>query len=247
MKLNFLEKVDNSVIFNGNLLEIYIPSEFFTINIAEFEGEMIKTIGIFNFIYYPNERKIKQGEMHIMKLPMKIKFEFDNFRKEKTIIGNAVEETEYYIFDLINGNLFIDNLEKEQSANNSKDFIYLLHSGHLPQALKYEDIIKLYIESITLNKVKLNNMSVIFEMTIAELQRSLKNIEIPFRILIGKNGSTVSSYDYQNISLKSLPSINSTFNAMTFENINQAIISSIKKTRNNEKENKSPVEEIIKY
>jgi hypothetical protein len=84
-------------------------------------------------------------------------------------------------------------------------------------------------------------------MIIAELCRYKSNIEVPFRMMIGKDNAKVTEYDYNNINLKKLPSINSTFNAMTFEDINQSIISSIKKTRNKETENPSPVEKIIKY
>jgi hypothetical protein len=248
MKYGFLKKIDNTVFFDGEYMEIYIPKEYFAKGIAEYHGDKISTLGIFNFVIYTQPKDTKnKGELHLLKLPMEIKFEFNSFHDITTKLQADLDEDEYRVFELNKGSIFIDNVVKEQSAENSKKFIYLLHGGKLPKALKYQDIIDLYHESIGLNRVSLNNPSVIFEMIIAELCRYKSNIEVPFRMMIGKDNAKVTEYDYNNINLKKLPSINSTFNAMTFEDINQSIISSIKKTRNKETENPSPVEKIIKY
>jgi hypothetical protein len=248
MKYNFLKQIDNTIFFDGEYMEIYLPKDYFDRGIAEYHGDKISTLGIFNFIIYPESGESKdKGEIRLLKLPMEIKFEYDSFFDTSTKLKPDLEKDDYRVFKLSKGSMFIDSIVKEQSAENSKKFIYLLHGGKLPKALKYEDIIVMYHESIGLNKVKLNNPSVIFEMIIAELCRYRNNMEVPFRMVIGKDNVKVSEYDYNNINLKKLPSINSTFNAMTFEDINQAVISSIKKTRNNETENPSPVEKIIKY
>lgn len=248
MKYNFLKKVDGTVFFDGEYMEIYIPKDYFTKGIAQYYADKISTLGIFNFMVYSQPKDSKnKGEIHLLKLPMEIKFEFDSFHDITTKLRPDSETEDYRVFELSRGSVFIDSVTKEKSAENSKKFIYLLHGGKLPKALKYQDAIELYHESIALNNVKLNNPSVIFEMIIAELCRYKNNIEVPFRSIIGRDNSKASEYDYSNINLKKLPSINSTFNAMTFEDVNQAIISSIKKTRNNETENESPVEKIIKY
>ena len=248
MKYNFLKQVGSALYFDGVYMEIYIPKDYFDKGISEYHGDKISTLGIFNFMIYSEVKDSKKkGDLHLLKLPMMIEFEFDSFHDITTKLTDELDVEDYRVFELSKGSLFIDSITKEQSADNSKKFISLLHGGKLPKALKYEDIITLYLDSIGLNKVNLNNPSVIFELTIAELCRYKKNMELPFRMAIGKIGNSVSSYDYTNINLKKLPSINSTFNAMTFEDISQAIISSIKKTRNSENENPSPVEKIIKY
>jgi len=248
MKYNFLKKVENSIFFDGEYMEIYLPKNYFDKGIAEYHGDKVSTLGMFNFIVYSQPKEDKgKGEIHILKLPMNIKFEFNSFYDISTNLQPNLEKEDYRVFELSRGSMFIDSIIKEQSPDNSKKFIYLLHGGKLPKEIKYSDIITLYHESIALNKVKLNNPSVIFELIIAELCRYEKDIEIPFRMIIGKDNPKATEYDYNNIRLNKLPSVNSTFNAMTFEDIDQAIISSIKKTRNNENENPSPVEKIIKY
>jgi hypothetical protein len=248
MKYSFLKRTGNSLFFDGEYMEIYIPKDFFKQGVAEYQGDKIKTLGIFNFMVYTGSSENRsKGEIHLLKLPMEISFEFDAYHDESTKLTPESIKEDYRVFELSKGSMVIDSVIKEQSAENSKKFIKLLHGGNLPKALKYEDIIELYHESIGLNKVKLNNPSVIFEMIIAELCRYNRQIDIPFRSIIGKSNSKVSQYDYSNINLKKLPAINSTFNALTFEDINQAIISSVTKTVNGDEENPSPVEEIIKY
>lgn len=248
MKYKFLKKVDNKVLYNGNFMEIYIPKDYFNWKIAEFEGEFISTIGIFNFINYLDEKeKHSNGELHILKLPMTIRFTYNNFYEDNLSIEKGREPENYYIFELINGDTFVENLAQEQSAENSKKFISLLHGGKLPKVLDYSEIINIYLNSIDLNKVNLNNVSVMYEICIAELCRYKKDINIPFRMIAGKNNNNVSMYDYQNINIKKLPALNSTFNAMTFEDIDQEIISSIKNNKINAKEVTSPIEKIIKY
>jgi len=248
MKLPFLKRVEDAIRFDGEHLEIYIPKTYFAKGIAEYFGDRVKTIGMFDFLYFPDGKgAIAKGELHTFKLPMNISFEFDNYYDTSVKLKPEMPKEDYTVYELSRGQLFMDSVIKELSAENSKKFIGLLHGGNLPPTLKYTDIIKLYHESIGINKVKLNNPSVIFEMIIAELYRSKEKPELPFRMVIGKDGFSGSEFDYTAIDVKKLPSINSTFNAMTFEDIDQAIISSIKKTRNNETENESPIEKIIKY
>ena len=99
-----------------------------------------------------------------------------------------------------------------------------------------------------LNGVNLKSELVIFEYIVAELCRYKKDANLPFRKVIGADTNReISELDYMLINLKTLPAINSTFSAITFEDINQAIISSVKKTKNNEEENETPVEKVLKY
>jgi len=79
------------------------------------------------------------------------------------------------------------------------------------------------------------------------LCRDKKDLTQPFRKEIGKDKAGITQYDYENINLKRLPPLSSTFTAITFEDMNQSLISSIKKNRNGEKEVDSPIEKTIKY
>jgi len=250
MKYKFLRREDSRIIFEGDYMEIYVPKDYFKKGIASYNGDKINTMGIFSFIVYTQDEKDKgkEGSIHSLKVPMKIEFDYVDVKTaNKKKIKPELKEDDYHVFCLEKGNIFIYNTSSEQTAENSKDFIYLLHNGNLPSIIPYEDIIKLYIESITLNQVNLNNPAIIFEIIIAELCRDKKDLTQPFRKEIGKDKAGITQYDYENINLKRLPPLSSTFTAITFEDMNQSLISSIKKNRNGEKEVDSPIEKTIKY
>lgn len=245
MNYKFLKKINDVVYFDGELMEIYIPKDYFAENSAYFIGEKINTIGIFDFIVYGDQdRKSKSNELHSLNFPLTMQFEFKEYFETDNIQGKYPGN--YYVFVLENGCVFVDTLIKERSATSAKEFIFKFHAGKLSQNLNYEDILNAYLASISLNGVKLNNASSMFEMIIAELARSKNDEKIPFRKAINTNPN-LSQTDYKLVNIKQLPNINSTFASMMFENIDQSVHYSLLKTKNNEKEVESPLEKIIKY
>lgn len=247
MKISSLERKNNSIIFTGERMHIYIPKSYFEKNLASYNGKYIYTMGIFLFEITSDEKFEKNidGIFHTLKLPVKINFEYESTFSCKRKINNF-EEDSYNVYILGKDNIFIDNVYKEQSADLCKDFVNALHGGNIPKIISYEEIIKLYLDNIDITKINLRNPSVIFEIIISEVCRHKNNIKTPFRKIIGKNNN-VSPYEYKNISIKSIPNLNSTFSDLAFEDLNQSIISSVKKTKTGEKELESPVEKTIKY
>lgn len=246
-KISSLIKKDNSVIFDGERMNIYIPSSYFDRNMANYNGKFINTLGIFLFeITTDNDFKSnKDGIFHKLKLPVKINFEYDDTYKIKKKIDKYAEDS-YIVFVVKKGNIFLDNVYREQNANSTQDFINALHKGYLPKFIAYDEVIQMYLNNIQITKTNLRNCSMVFETIISECYRSKNNMKIPFRKIAGKTGN-VNMYDYQNVNIKRLPSLNSTFADMAFEDVKQSIISSVNKTRSGAKENESPVEKTIKY
>ena len=243
MKYSWLKKVDDTIYFDGYLMEIYLPKYYFDKNVAKFIGNKINTLGLFEFRVIDEKGKV---EKHTFKLPMNVIFEFDDYRSEN--IARSEDEVEpNYIFTLQNGMMFLDSVKKEQSGANSKNFIFSLHSNKLPSTLPYSDIIKLYFDNLILNKVNIGNPGCILEMTVAELCRSKDDVSVPFRKIIGENFKGTNDIDYKMTNVKNLPPINSTFAALSFENMDDSILSSIRKSINGEKEIVSPIEKITKY
>lgn len=248
MKCSFLTRSNDKLIFNGEYMEVYIPKFYFDKELAYFESEYFFTLGFFNFKIFANgEKKGKDGEMFTLKLPMPIKMSYDSFFDSTQTLVEGTEEEQYTVLVLKKGNVLIDNLKQKKSAVNTKNFLFLFHGGNVPKGIKYENLIETYLSSSLLNGTKLNNPSVIFELIVSELCRYKKNANEPFRKYIGKDSDKISSYDYSVINLKKLPLLNSTFNSLIFEDMEQSVITSVKKTRNNEKEKESPIEKVIKY
>lgn len=230
------------LIFNGEKLQIFIPDSYFKDGFANVVGSNINTIGIFNFKTMAHS-EFNVGELHTLILPSNITFSYSNKVKGTYKLSKDLKEENYYIYELYTGDIFIEHLEIIENTNDTKTFINLLHSGKLPTNTSYRKIINLYYNSLDLNNVSLGVPSVILEIIIAELARSEKDDNKAFRFIANENNLT----SYKFLSLRTLPEVNSTFTAISFENMNQSIITSINHTNRDDKEMESPLEKTIKY
>ena len=77
--LKFFEYDGDRVVFSGDILKIYLPKNYFESKIAEYNGDIINTIGFFFFEVKSNEMddKDQDGKFYTLKLPAKIDFEFN--------------------------------------------------------------------------------------------------------------------------------------------------------------------------
>lgn len=232
----------NSLLFAGNKMEIYLPTEYFKNGFASPVGSNVNTLGIFNFkIMGLNETN--KGELHTLMLPTDITFSYSNMKKDKLKLSSSLDEDDYLIYELYNEDIFIERLQIIENSADSKKFIDLLHSGKIPNTINYNLLHDLYYNSLNLNHVSLGVSSVIIELILAELARNKKDLNKAFRFTANENNLN----DYRFIPIKTLPELNSTFAAISFENMNHSIITAINHTRNDDDESVSPLEKTIKY
>lgn len=243
--LPFLVETPNKQVYfdNGYKLEIIIPDSYFDEEMAIENGREISTVAIFIIRYYkePNSTNFKTYQML---LPETISFTFSEQDTIKLINDETKTEETGRIFTLYKKDIFISNLEIAQSDSNTEAMVKLHFNARIPNSVKYSDIIKLYIENMATNRCSLKVPGAILEIMIGELARTKNNIDIPYRVAIN---STDDEYGYKSVSIKNLPNIISTFTAMTSEDITNALISSVTKTRNNSKERETPIEQVITY
>ena len=249
-KYPFLDKQDNTYLVNSDYINIYIPKLNFDKNkhLSSYDGDNIETIGIFNFEVLTSEdyELKKPGFFYKLNIPINIKFEFSY---ETNIIKKFkydLEPVSYNVFTLIKGNKFLINDMVQLGMNTTKQFIDILHGGKIPENIEYSKIINLYNEAISIGKANLGAPSCLLETMIAELCRYKDDYNIPFRKAINSNNK-LSQYDYKNIRLQELPNLNSVFTSLSFERVNDSIISSLKNQKNNVKQIESPLEKTIKY
>lgn len=247
MNLPYLKKVDSSIVFEGEYMEIYLPKTSFEKKISYLKGENIETLGIFNFLVYKDgNRDPKKAEKRSLTLPFKIQFQFNSFYDTKISLIPGREPEDYRVFTLEKGNLFCVQTDFAKSSANTKELIFMIHGGNLPSSVPYDKVLDCYVGTALLNGVDLKIPMLIYELILAELCRYKEDINTPFRKAINENNK-LSHNDYKTISIKKLPSLNSTFASITFEDINNAVITSINKTKNNEDEKPSPIEKVLKY
>ena len=246
MNVPEITRVQDSLVFTGDVLDIYIPDKNFDVKLAEYNGEYIHAMGIFLFEVktYEQVEQGKRGRFYAMKLPNVIDFQYvDSFSYKGSINGYPADA--YKVFRLENSSKFIANVWIQQDASEVVRFVKALHNGHLPNILTYDEILQMYHRVLAINQISLNAPSIIYELTISEVCRARSNQAKPFREVVTKGD--VSLYDYKPVNITKLPILNSTFAGVTFENINDAVFTAIDRTQNGGEEKYSPLEKAIRY
>lgn len=246
MNYNFLKTENETTYFTGVLMEIYIPKEYFNLGFATRYGNKINTLGIFNFIVYSDveDRKDTSGKLYNCNLPVSLTFQYEETFNSKNIRGKFKDS--YDVFVLKTGDIFMENINKERSANDTESFVFRLNSGKLPKTCSYDDIQKLFMDNLDITDKSLGNPAVIYEMLISALYRDKDDETIPFRQALNEN-PRLSLYDYNAVNITQLPAIQGTFQALMFENIKQSMLYSLLRGKKNLEEEESPIEKVIKY
>lgn len=229
--------------FTGNKCEIYIPESFFNKGdkgaFATELGTRIESVGLFWF-------KVNGTEWYEMQLPIKIQFEFDSYYKVHTKIKPEMPDDDYIVYTLVNGQAFIyDVLHKKDVDDLRITFVNkLIENGKLPATLSYKDSFNVFMNAITASgDWGIGVSAVSLEILLSELYRDKKNLNKAFRkVYNGKN-----EYGFKMIRIIKLPEINSTFTSLIGEDINNQLVASILRSRENKEEKISPIEKIIKY
>ena len=238
----------NSVIFDGDYLDIYIPRASFDDGLARYNGNYINTLGIFFFEIIKEADLEKEGRsrlFHKMAFPNAIDFQYTDILSFKGSI-NGTPHIQYDVFRLEKGNQFIANINYQKTSDTVITFVNKLHNGKMPKILSYEEILKLYIGVLDLNGVSLKAPSLLYELVIAESCRDSKNLSRPYRLKAAKSAK-LDPYGFTNIRINRLPQLNSTFAGLTFENMTDSVISSLERTVRGGTEQPSPIEDTIKY
>jgi len=227
--------------FKGNKLEIFLPSYFLdeTEGIATVIGDKIETIGLFWF-------KV-DNKMYELQIPVKIMFGFSERYKTKMKLQSNIQEKEYDVFVLLNGDPFFYDLNYKKNLDDLTFFISkIIEGGKLPDTVSYNEVFTLYLKAMEITDItKLGISAVTLEFMLSEMFRNRKNLSQPFRLAY--NGKNIDEYDYRLLRIVKIPELNSTFTSLLGEDIKQQLISSVLRTREGKKDRISPIEKIIKY
>jgi len=246
----FLEKED-SIIFIGHRLEIFIPSYFFEQDkesgqeLATIYGDKAETIGMFSFKVFRTESS-KTPEIYSMSIPINLDINIYDFEENvEDDIDGELEKFTKIIYE--KDDIFIENTNIVIDADVSVGkFMRLLMLGKLPKSIKYHELLEVFLNAMETSGVKLDVYSTILEVILSESTRIKKYPNKPFRLLAGKSAK-YGEDDYEMYSIVEIPRLSSTFTGLLFERLNDSIISGINNSRLNRDEQESPLEEVIKY
>jgi len=132
-----------------------------------------------------------------------------------------------------------------QDSSNAEVFIDIIFGNKLENNIPYNKLLDIWEKNLELNNVKMNVAASILEIIIAEIYRNKNNPNERFAKAIG-NDPKMSQFDYRAASIREICSRNSTFAALTFEDMDAMITTSLNINKYNKKQVQSPIEKIIK-
>jgi len=238
----FLSDDGTNIIFNGEQLIAYIPEFYFKNGkLGEHLGSSLRVFGLFNVRMNNGGRLSK---LETFNLPSMI-FLFPSTIEYKTLkLVDEQEEECYMVLNFFKGGKITPN-NMSQDATNVELFLDLICGGKLPETIPYNQIIQIWQKNLTLNNINLNVTSTVLEVILSEIYRNKKKPEETFAKLWGRNPN-ISQYEYKRANIREICARNSTFAALTYEDMDAMITSSLNIKNYNREETESPIEKIIK-
>ena len=263
-----------NIIVNVPYMEAYIPESLFktidkesemTSAVAYMDGDAVSTVGVFNVrIFESDEQDRDSVHLKTFNYPSQIKTYPTRISKKKLILTNADKDNSandevvtdedqdedesimYYILHYYKGDIMMD-ANTEMKVSNCEKFSEMLSRGKIPSTIPYGQLQDIWAKNFDINDTSSGAPSVVMQLIIAEQARWAKDPTIPFRKKIGKMDGKVKETDYTLANMRAVASYNSTFAAMTFEDISQMLCSSINMTRQKRPQNKSPIEKVLSF
>ena len=225
--------------------EIYIPMDFFSYDegFAQDYGRKVRAMGLLHMAFFKNGNL---EEWKTLNLPTWIELE-SSIYDERNVQLPGDEQTTWCKVLKYSENDIIMNKTVVEDSSNAQLFLKFITQGKLPQTISYEKSIHVWQKNQRMNSVHLGVPSIILELILSASYRDKKNLTNKFAWVYAKDPKKVSQYDYKMASIREICRYTSTFTAMTFEDIDSMVTSSVNRTRQNIPEPISPVETTIKY
>lgn len=231
----------DDIIFNGNYLECYIPEYYMDGKYAEQTGNTLKVFGLFSLRTF--DAKGNPGKLETFALPLFISlFAVDIERRQMSLLPNR-EPSVYYVAKFYKGNKLMSKFIMPDSTN-VEIFLNMMLRGKVPNTIPYDRIIDIWHNNLKLNNVRIGTTSCILEIIISEIYRDINNPDNKFATVIGKDPK-ISQYDYKTANIREICARKSTFTAISFEDLDSMITTSLNMDDNKE-QTISPIEKIIK-
>ena len=239
----YFKAVDGFIYLEAEYAEFYIPKYYFesTGGFAEDLGGIIKALGVFDVGIFESG---KLKEMKVLNLPTWIDL-FVTDSEDRTVqLPNDDEPTPCKVLKYSKGHKIMNDSVIEDSSN-VENYLNFILKGKVPSIVPYEKSLDIWRKNQALNAATLGVPSVIEELILSVSYRDKKDPGTKFSHVIGKDPS-ISQYAYVMNNIRQICQYTSTFTALTFEDLDSMITTSLNRTRTKGNEAMSPIEDLIK-
>ena len=241
--MSYFRSDGNYIYADCQCVEFYIPKYYFenTGNFAENNGNTIKVLGVFDIGILENG---KLKEMRVLNVPTWIELFVSTSEDRDVKLPGEEDITPCHVLTYIKGQKIMSS-SIVQDSTNVETYLDFVNKGKLPSIIPYEKSLQIWRKNQELNGANLGVPSVIEEMILSVAYRDKNDPSKKFSHVIGKD-LNVSQFDYIMNNIRQICQYTSTFTALTFEDLDSMVTTSLNRTRNHGTEAVSPVEDLIK-
>lgn len=243
----FTKREGDALLFNQEgYLEYYIPKDYFGSKSATIEGAYIRLMGSFHYRIYSSTGK--PGKLMTFNYPTIFICRPGKVDKPKKLkLDDGLEEDSYRILTFFKGDQLITRVHTEQEMDNLSELFRLhLRTGRVPNSIPYDQLYTFPFECMELNGGKFSVHSQAMGLLYSKICRDPDDISKPFRL---SKAIDKSMTGYNTISIKTAAKYISPFVSITSENIDEAIVSSVLLSGDEEsgkmKHKESPLERVM--
>lgn len=242
--MGFYKKVGESIICDikeGQEVRYFIPSSWFSSNIAFATGEFINVLGVFPYALFDEKDKMI-GKMKQFNFPTAFlcqPYKTEIIKDFK--LNEYSDPIEYNVLRFKKGDKLIVETKVPQMTENLEEFFKLfVITGNIPNTISYEKIYQYFLDNIKYSGNKYggvpNQMLGIF---ISKICRDIHDKTKPFRLSEEKKKKQFTAY--KSTSVKEIPKYTSVYAAFTSENFDDSIIAATQIKKNAY----SPLERVL--
>lgn len=243
--MKYFRSDGNYIYLDIDYAEFYIPKFYFDVTqrLAEDKGSTIECLGVFDVGIFENG---KLKEMKVLNLPTWIDlFVTDWEDRDVRLPNNPESSTPCRVLKYSKNHRIMNNSIIEDSIN-VQSYLYVIIRGKVPSNVPYEKSLQLWRKNQSINSSNLGVPSVMEELILSGAYRYKYDQGKKFSHVIGKDPNNVSQYDYVMNNVRQICQYTSTFAAVTFEDLDAMITTSLNRTRTKGNEAYSPIEALLK-
>jgi len=247
--MNEFIKEGDHIVLNVPYAEAYIPKDLFGDPekgnpTAYLYGQGIRTVGLFNMRFFDSEDVVDRNsvELRTFNYPSVITMYPTEYITETLQLSPDMEEDTYQVLQFVKGDIIMETKTQKRSQN-CEEFMNFLIRGKLPKGLKYTDLYFAWQKNFKINSVNPGVPAITLQTIISENCRSKDDAMKQFRKVV--ENDKVSMSDYRVHNMVNICSNSSVLNALTFERFGDMLTYALNMSKNDVKQNKTPLEEVL--